>query len=144
MKFKVMGPREASIFTCVTEAILSPQPAFPPVVETCAVEYFDSYLAHSPKPNRVGYRAMLLASELAPRVTGYGARLRRLDSESRERFFESWSSSSVPQLRAVFKLVKTFAAMSYYGDKKVLKLCGYDSEANVARGRALRKKENRP
>lgn len=142
--FKVISPREASIFACIAETVLTPQPKLPPVIETNAIEFFDSYLAYSPKSNRAAYRVMVLASELAPRLTGYGARLRMLDSESRGRFFENWSSSSVPQLRAVFKLVKTLSAMSYYGDKKVLKICGYDSEANVARGRALRKKENRP
>lgn len=87
---------------------------------------------------------MILACELAPKISGFGARFRQLDPESRTRFLESWSESSVPRLRVVFKLIKSLAAMSYYGDDRVLELCGYDAGAKVARGRALREKEKRP
>ncbi len=144
MKFKVLSPREASIFTCIADAVLSPQPILPPVSDTTAVEYFDNYLAHSPRQNRAGYRAMILACEMAPKISGFGARFRQLDPESRTRFLESWSKSSVPRLRLVFKLIKSLVAMSYYGDDKVLELCGYDAGAKVARGRVLREEENRP
>ncbi len=144
MSFQVLSPREASIFTCVTDTILSPEPKLPPVTETIAVEYFDSYLTKSPKPNRIGFRAIVLACELAPQMTGFGARLRRLDPENRAKFFNKWSKSKVPQLRVILKLMKSLAAMSYYGDTAVMEVCGYDPVANVARGRALREKEKRP
>jgi hypothetical protein len=44
----------------------------------------------------------------------------------------------------VTKLVRSAAQLAYYGDDRVLALCGYDAEANLRRGRELRIAEGRP
>lgn len=144
MKLRTVSPREASMFACITDAMLRPEPDLPPVSETTAVYFFDSYLSCGPKLNAVGFRAVLWCCELAPFITGYGKRFRRLDAYERARFLQGWSESRVPQLRASFKLIKSIGGLSYYNDGGVLKRCGYDPDANVARGRALREKEGRP
>jgi hypothetical protein len=44
----------------------------------------------------------------------------------------------------VAKLVKGSAQLAYYGDDRVLAICGYDADANLRRGRELRVREGRP
>jgi hypothetical protein len=142
---RALTPREASIFACVCDAVVAPEPALPPVRETDAVAFFDDWMARSPALNRAGMRALLHAAELSPLVTG-GARrrLRRLDRSERARWLRAVERAPSPQVRQLAKLVRGAAQLSYYGDDRVLALIGYDAEANVARGRALRVKEGRP
>ncbi|MGH2837065.1 MAG: hypothetical protein ACRDJY_01810, partial [Thermoleophilaceae bacterium] len=49
-----------------------------------------------------------------------------------------------PRLRQLTKLVKGMAFLAYYGDDRVMLRIGYDAEANVARGRAVRERDGRP
>ncbi len=51
---------------------------------------------------------------------------------------------AVPQLRQLAKLLQGFGQLAYYGDDGVMLRIGYDAEANVARGRALRQRDGRP
>ena len=44
----------------------------------------------------------------------------------------------------MLKLVKGAAYLSYYGDDGVMRRIGYDADANVRRGRQLRRLEGRP
>ena len=46
-------------------------------------------------------------------------------------------------LRQLAKLMKGMSFVSYYGDDAVLRQLGYDAEANLERGRALRRAEGR-
>src|SRR5438093_860564 len=80
---RVLSGREASIFACLTDAVVAPEPPLPPVRETDAVRFFDEWLSLVPRPNRAGMRALLWAAELAPLVSGFGGRLRRLDRARR-------------------------------------------------------------
>lgn len=140
----VLSPREASIFACLTDAVVAPEPALPPVRETDAVAFFDLWMARSPRMNRVGLRALLYAIETAPRLLGFGARMRSLDPERRAEFLRSAEQSPLPQLRQLAKLMQAFGQLSYYGDDRVMRIVGYDAEANLERGRALRARDGRP
>ena len=144
MRLQALTPREASIFACVCDAVVAPEPRLPPVRETDAVAFFDGWMARSPAPNRVALRALLYALELSPFATGARTRLRRLDRAGRTGWLRAIERAKNPQLRLAAKLVKGAAQLSYYGDDRVLALCGYDAEANLRRGRALRIAEGRP
>ncbi len=141
---RAITPREASIFACVTDALVAPEPVLPPVRETDAVLFFDDWLARSPVPNRIGLRALLYAFELSPLLTGGRTRLRRLDAAGRARWLHAIEHVRQPQVRLVCKLVKGAAQLAYYGDDSVLARCGYDADANLRRGRELRRAEGRP
>lgn len=141
---KALTAREASMFACVVDTVVSPEPALPPVRETDAVTFFDDWMARSPALNRIGLRVLLYVIELSPLATGAGARLRCLDRAARARWLRAVEHASSGQVRLLSKLVKSAAQLSYYGDDRVLVLCGYDAEANLRRGRELRAREGRP
>lgn len=144
MTLRALTPREASIFACLTDAFVAPEPVLPAVRYTDAVEFFDSWMARSPALNRIGMRALLYALELAPLATDARTRLRRLDRAGRARWLHAIERTPNAPVRAVVKLLKGAAQFAYYGDDRVLGICGYDAAANVARGRALRVAEGRP
>lgn len=136
--------REASIFACLTDAVVAPEPVLPPVRETDAVEFFDRWMTRSPRLNRVGLRALLYVLEVAPRFMGFGGRMRELAPAERARYLEAIEKHQLPQLRQLTKLLQGFGHLSYYGDDRVMKRIGYDADANVARGRELRARDGRP
>lgn len=141
---RVLTGREASIFACLTDTVVAPEPTLPPVRETDAVAFFDEWLSLLPAPNRAGMRAVLWAAELAPLAQGFRGRLRRLDRQARTRWLEGIEHARITQLRLVAKLVASTAQLSYYGNDAVLGRLGYDAEANLDRGRRLRAAEGRP
>jgi hypothetical protein len=136
--------REASIFACLTDAVVAPEPVLPPVRETDAVEFFDRWMACSPRLNRIGFRALLYVLEVSPRLMGFGERMRRLAPEQRADYLRAIERHRVPQLRQLAKLLQGFGHLSYYGDDRVMLRIGYDADANVARGRVLRERDGRP
>jgi hypothetical protein len=124
----VLTGREASIFACLCDTVVAPEPPLPAVAETDAVEAFDRYLARSPALNRLGLRAMVHAGELAPRVLGQQARLRRLGSRERgEALRRAEASRAKPLVDAFEFLVR----LSYFGDDGVMRMLGYDPEARL-------------
>ena len=141
---KALTPREASIFACFTDAVVAPEPLLPPVRETDAIEFFDDWMARAPRFNRTGMRALLYAVELSPLAAGSGKRLRRLDRDARAHWLERIEKTPRAELRLLFKLLKGAAQLSYWGDDRLMLHVGYDADANVRRGRALRVKEGRP
>jgi hypothetical protein len=141
---RALTPREASMFACVVDTVVAPEPALPPVRETDAVPFFDDWMARSPALNRIGMRGLLYALELSPLATGARTRLRRLDRSARTSWLNAIEHARNPHVRLVLKLVKGAAQLSYYGDDRVLALCGYDAEANLRRGQELRAGEGRP
>ena len=141
---RAISGREASIFACITDAVVAPEPVLPPVRETDAVAFFDTWMELAPRANRIGMRALLFAAELAPLAAGFGARLRRLDRDRRSEWVRSLEHSPVGQVRLLAKLVEGAAQLSYYGNDEVLGRLGYDAEANLRRGRELRANEGRP
>jgi hypothetical protein len=140
----VLSPREASIFACLADAVVAPEPVLPPVRETDAVAFFDRWMARSPRVNRVALRGLLYALEAAPQLLGFGARMRRLTPERRAEFLRAIEQNRIPQLRQLAKLMQGFGQLSYYGDDRVMLMIGYDADANVERGRALRARDGRP
>jgi hypothetical protein len=144
MTLLVLSPREASIFACVCDTVVAPEPALPAVSETDAVAFFDRWLLLSPRLNRAGLRALLYAAELAPRLLGFRGRLRALAETDRARALAALEHAGEPRLRELVRLVKGIACLSYYGDDAVMLRLGYDADANVRRGRELRAREGRP
>jgi hypothetical protein len=140
----VLSPREASIFACLADTVVAPEPLLPPVRETDAVAFFDRWMARAPRVNRLALRGLLYTLETGPRLLGFGARMRRLTPERRGEYLHAIERSSVPQLRQLAKLMQGFGQLAYYGDDQVMLRIGYDAEANVARGRALRAQDGRP
>jgi hypothetical protein len=144
MTLVAISPREASIFACLADTVIAPEPALPAVRDTDAVDFFDRWLARSPTPSRLGLRALLYAAELAPLAFGFGSRLRRLERERRLEWFRSVGRTRPVQLRFLADVLKGVAQLSYYGSDGVMLRLGYDADANVARARELRAREGRP
>jgi hypothetical protein len=140
----VLSPREASIFACLADTVVAPEPVLPPVRETDAVAFFDRWMARAPRVNRIALRGLLYTLETGPRLLGFGARMRRLTPERRAEYLRAIERSSVPQLRQLAKLLQGFGQLAYYGDDGIMVRLGYDADANVARGRGLREREGRP
>ncbi len=141
---QALTPREASIFACLVDAMLAPEPDLPPVSHTEAVASFDGWLAASPPLNRAGLRAALYVAELLPLATGKPHRLRRLDRDSRAALLARMEKRAPAPVRLLLTSLRVFAAFSYYGDDSVARRLGYDADAIVARGRELRAREGRP
>ena len=129
----VLSGREASIFACLCDTVVSPAPPFPAVANTDAVEAFDRYLAHSSWLNRLGLRVVVHAAELAPRVLGQRARLRRLEPHQRG---EALRAAEASRAKPLVDAVEFLARLSYFGDDGVMRQLGYDADANVRRARA--------
>ena len=144
MALSVITPREASIFACLIDTVVDPAPPLPPVQDTDAVEFLDRWLGRSPPPQRIGLRALLYAVEIGPLSAGFGGRLRGLSRADRLRYVRRLERAPLPPLRQIAKLVNGMATLAYYGDDAVMRLLGYDADANVARGRELRAAEGRP
>ena len=140
----VLSGREASIFACLTDTVVGPEPVLPPVRETDAVRFLDEWLTLMPRQNRAGMRALLFAAELSPIAAGFGRRLRRLDPAQRGEWLRGLERAPFTQVRLLTKLVVSAAQLAYYGNDRVLGQLGYDPEANLERGRRLRAAENRP
>jgi hypothetical protein len=141
---KALSGREASIFACFTDAVVAPEPILPPVRQTDAVEFFDDWMARSPRLNRLGMRAFLYVLELSPWLTGSRARLRQLDRAGRAGWIAAMEHAPGRQLKLIYKLLKSAAQLSYWGDDRLMLAVGYDADANARRGRELRAREGRP
>jgi hypothetical protein len=144
MDLVCLAPREASIFACLVDTVAAPEPVLPPVAQTDCAFAFDRWMAASPTVNARGMRALLLALEVMPLAMGFGRRFRRLPLDQRARFFEKVEHSPNKHLRRLTKVLKGAAFLAYYGDDNVMRRIGYDAQANVNRGRALRASEGRP
>jgi hypothetical protein len=144
MRLTTLTPREASIFACLCDTVVAPEPVLPPVRETTAVAFFDTWLGRAPRLNRIALRGLLYLVELAPRGLGAGGRLRRVASEERALALASAERARSPQTRQLVKLIKGIAFLAYYADDAVMRRLGYDADANVGRARDLRARERRP
>jgi hypothetical protein len=139
-----LTPREASIFACFCDTVVAPEPVLPPVRDTDAVAFFDSWLSRSPRLNRAGLRAALYVAELSPWVLGFRRRMRRLDPAERGRALDALEHAPALQLRQLAKLLKGMAFLSYYGDDAIMRRLGYDPDERLRRARELRAREGRP
>lgn len=137
-------PREASIFACFADTVVAPEPYLPPVSRTDAAGFFDEWLTLAPRAHAIALRTAVRALDLGPIALGYGRRLRRLPPAQRVRYVAQLERSRSPHLRQAAKALKGVAFLCYYGDDALLKRLGYDADANVRRGRALRTAEGRP
>lgn len=143
-ELKVLSKREASIFACLTDAVVAPEPILPSVRQTDAVRFFDEWMSLVPAVNRVALRGLLWLAELSPLASGSRSRLRRLDRAARTSWLHRIEHAPVNQVRLMAKVMTSAAQLSYYGDDGVLRRLGYDAEANLERGRRLRAAEGRP
>jgi hypothetical protein len=127
----VLSPREASIFASVAETLLAPAPPLPPVRETDAVAAFDTWLTRVPRANRLALRGVLLALELAPRLTPKRARWRCLPPADRLALLDRVTKTTAG--RGLVEALRATAAVSYYGDARVCALLGYAPRAGGER-----------
>ena len=139
-----MTNREASIFACFADIVVSPEPFLPPVRDTDAVAFFAKWLDLAPKLNAAGLRAAVAALEMGPLALGYRRRLRKLPRAQRVDYLLALERHRAPPVRQAVKALKGIAFLCYYGDDAIMKRLGYDADANVARARALRIAEGRP
>ena len=139
-----MTTREASIFACFTDTVVSPEPLLPPVSHTDAAAFVNTWLDIAPRVNAGGLRVAILALEVGPLAMGYRHRLRRLQRADRVDFLQKIERHKAPPIRQAVKALKGVAFLCYYGDDAVMKQLGYDADANVARANALRTAEGRP
>ena len=140
----VLSPREASIFACLADTVVAPEPVLPPVRDTDAVAFFDRMMGRAPRVNRVALRTLLYALETGPRLLGFGARMRTLTPERRADYLRAIEQNRLPQLRQLGKLMQGLGQLAYYGDDQVMLRIGYDAGENVARARAVRERDGRP
>jgi hypothetical protein len=139
-----MTRRETQIFTCFADIAVSPEPLLPPVESTDAAAFLSQWLDLAPKLNAAGLRAAIVALDLAPLGLGYRHRLRKLARADRADVIQRLEKHKAPAVRQAIKALKGIAFLCYYGDDSLMKRLGYDADANVARGRALRAAEGRP
>ncbi len=144
MRLAAIGAREASIFTCLADGFVAPELPLPAVRDTQALVTFDTWLQRSPRLNRIGLRVVLHLAEIAPLLLGAGHRLRGLEEARRRRWLVRAEHLPPRALRDLVRAVKTLILLCYYGDPAVMAQLGYDAEANMRRGRELRRAEQRP
>lgn len=135
-----MTGRERRIFATIVDFAVAPAPPLPRLEETDAVAAFERYLKASPPANRAGLRAVLFALELAPMACGRRRPLTHLAPEDRDSLFAELLRGPMAGL---VEALRALAHVSYYGDRQVLQGRGYDANAVVERGRALRAAEGR-
>ena len=140
----VLSPREASIFACLADTVVAPEPLLPPVRDTDAVAFFDRWMGRVPRVNRIALRTLLYAFETGPRLLGFGARMRSLTPERRAEYLRAIEQNPLPQLRQLGKMMQGLGQLAYYGDDQVMLRIGYDAETNVARAHAVRERDGRP
>jgi hypothetical protein len=129
------------VFAALTDSYCAP--VHRPVGLSDATAFAQELAAVSPAVNRIGFRVILRLVDLAP----FPRRRRRftaLARAQRDEFLRGLDCSRWFILRTAGRLLKTVTMMSYYGDREVLLAIGYDPDANLARGRALRAREGRP
>lgn len=139
----VITCREADIVACLIDTLCAPKGELPPVAKTEAVSHFEVFVAAAPAFNRVFFRALVWIGELMPVLVGYRRRLRSLPRRQRQAALERWHRSDLLAARSLFEALADTVYMVYYSDDEVQSKCGYDAEANVARGVALREREGR-
>jgi hypothetical protein len=140
---KAMKPRDAAVFASLTDAYCAPAAPFPPVRDSDALAFAGELVAASPRVNRAGFRVILRLLDIAPLAGRHRARFTSLTRSQREEFLLRLDRSRWFLLRVTGRLLKTLALMSYYGDATVLRETGYDPDAVIARGQALRSTEGR-
>ncbi len=109
MSLQTITPREASIFACLTDTAVAPEPVLPPVRETDAALFFDDWMTLAPKLIVGGIRTLLYALELAPLALGFGHRMRQLPPERRAELLRRFETAPVVQVRQVATLLKSMA-----------------------------------
>lgn len=128
------------MFACLADTVVAPDAQMRAIAETDAASYFDRMLGVAPPLNRIGLRAMLHLLEIGPLLRGHGRRMRRLEAPDRIAYLKGLKRTPLaPLVDALCSL----GQLAYYGDEHVALARGYDAEANVARGRALRAAEGR-
>lgn len=136
----VLSPREADVFACFADAVVAPTGSMLSISRSGAVERFDAWLVAASPLERTGLRGALWAIEIAPLLSGSGGRLRRLGVERRRAFIDGMRFAP---LAVLIRLFCSAARLCYYSNDEIMRELGYDPETVLARGRKLRKREQR-
>lgn len=136
----ILSPREGDVAACLLDTVAGTGGELPPASRTDAGLAFDALLAGSPRLHRAALRALLWGLELGPLAGPPHRRMRRLDPAEREAYLERAASGRAgPAVAALLAL----ARLAYYGDLTAMGALGFDPQAVVARGRAVRAREAR-
>ena len=139
-----MTDRELLVFAAFTDTVVAPAPPLQPVARTDAAAAFASWLDQAPRMHAAALRTALAALDLAPLALGHRSRLHKLGAPARTQVLRSLERANSAPVRQAVKALKGIAFLTYYGDDRIMRTLGYDADANVARGRALRAAEGRP
>ena len=146
MTLAALTPREASIFACLCDTVVGARAAAAAgAARPTAVAFFDTWLARSPRLNRIALRGLLYARRAGAaraRRAGAAAAPGRRGASAGARGGRGRAARRRPG--SSLKLVKGMAFLSYYADDGVMLRLGYDADANVRRARELRAREARP
>jgi hypothetical protein len=125
--------RAAPVVAALCSAVVAPAPPLPPVDETDAVDAFVRLVAAGPAVHRAALRAALALLDLAPLALGERGRLRDLPPGRRDAVVQRLERGPVaPAMRPLRSLLH----LAYYGDARVLRTLGYDSDAVIRRANA--------
>jgi len=127
----VLRRPEAVTVAALVDAVAAPEPPLPPVAATDAVASFAIWLAHAPRVNRAGLRALVAGLRLV--------RFASLDRAARLAVLAGFGRLALT--RPLGEALRATAAVSYYGDRGVLLALGYDPAARVREARERRARE---
>jgi hypothetical protein len=135
--------RERAVVAALADTMAAPEPPLPPVAQTDTVAALEAWVAASPPVNRMGLRGGLAVLGLAPLALGYRRGLVGLDRAARTAALRRLERSRFAPLRTLMRAFTGVVLITYYGDDGVMRLLGYDADANAARGRRLIADEGR-
>lgn len=118
-----LSVRQRRIFACLVDTIVAPADPLPAVEETDVVAAFEQWLARFPAAARVGFRALLVALEVTPRLT-HGRPWHALDPASRLRVLDRCERTSRAG-PALVGALRAAAGAGYYGDRYAASVVGY-------------------
>ena len=124
----VIAPREASIFAALADAVAAPEPPLPPVAATDAVARSTPGWPPRPPRNRVGAARRAARARAARPAGAASGRSTARGRLARARPPRALARPAVPQLA---EALRAAAAVSYYGDARVMAALGYDAAARV-------------
>jgi hypothetical protein len=135
--------RERAVVAALADTMAAPEPPLPAVADTDTVEAFAAWLAAAPPLNRFALRAGLAVLAAAPFAFGRPRGLAALDRAARTDVLRCLERSRLAPLRALMRAFTGLVLIIYYGDDGVMRVLGYDADANAARGRRLIAEEAR-
>ena len=129
-------PREASIFACLADTVVAPEPLLPPVRDTDAAAFLDRWLEAAPRLNRIGLRALLHARSSAPRALGARAQAAPAPGGRARARARGARAPRQPTRAGAAAAREADRLPGYYGDDAVMLRAGLRRRREPARARS--------